>query len=162
MNINKLAKMFGVETYAEENKQLHSDFDNLSKTYEMTRDANTILAHDLIEKEDELEKIKADYEQYIEMEVERRILEWAVPENIKHRAFAEGRMSAYSEMGIWRLDAKERGNCLVRLSNDPDAEIVELIADDLVDVVPEGSERVLRADVLPDEIIIDDLIDVGA
>ncbi len=158
MNIKKLANMFGIDQ-AEENKQLHSDFENLARAHAVLQDANTILAHDLIAKEDELEKIKTDYEQYIEMEVERRILEWAVPENIQHRAFAEGRMSAYSELGIWNIEAHERGNCLVRLSNDPDAEIVELIADDLVDVKPDD-DNMTTPDL--DSIIIDDLVDIGA
>ena len=95
MIIKNLIKCFTGE-YADEINRLNGDFENLARAYETIQNANTILAHDLVAAEDELEKIKADHEQYVETEVERRILEWSVPDNIRHRAFAEGRMSAYS------------------------------------------------------------------
>lgn len=48
-----------------------------------------------------------------------------------HRAFAEGRMSAFSEMGIWNINAHTRGNILVR---DDDGEVYEMIRGKLHDV----------------------------
>ena len=41
-----------------------------------------------------------------------------------HRAFHEGRYAAYSEMGIWRLDALKDGN---RLVMDKDGNVFELL-----------------------------------
>ena len=160
MNKEKLASMFGIETYEKENRKLNGDIETLSGAYDLLKDANTILAHDVVKMEKELDRIKEDPEKYIEEEVERRVCEEIdkLPDRIRARAFAEGRMSAYSEMGIWRLEAIERGNNLVMLQN---GDIVELIAEDLVDVKDEGSERVLRSDLI-DEIIIDDLQDIGA
>lgn len=48
-----------------------------------------------------------------------------------HRAFAEGRMAAYSEMGIWNINTHTRGNILVR---DDDGEVYEMIRGKLYDV----------------------------
>lgn len=50
---------------------------------------------------------------------------------VEHRAFAKGRMSAYSEMGIWNINAHTRGNILVR---DDDGEVYEMIRGKLYDV----------------------------
>ncbi len=154
-----IIRLFNIKTYETDYEKLLEAFKALRHETDILKGANDVLARKVVELEDKVETLVQDPDKYIL----QKLSEYKTEHNnrIRNRAFAEGRMAAYSELGIWRLDALERGNCLVRISNADD-EIVELIADDLVDVVAEGHERVSRADVLNGEIPIDDLIDVGA
>lgn len=68
------------------------------------------------------------------------------------KGLSEGRMAAYSEMGIWRLDAIKDGN---RLVMDACGDVYELL--ELQDVKAEDTNMVTD-----DGIIIDDLTDIGA
>lgn len=154
-----IAGLIGVRSYEREYQGARLELEQLKHAYEITKKTNDILADKIVELEDRVEVLSITPEKYIWDHC--RAFEKAHTEDMEHRAFANGRAAAYGELGIWRLDALKRGNCLVRLSNADD-EIVELIADDLVDVVAEGHERVSRADVLKGEIPIDDLVDVGA
>lgn len=75
-------------------------------------------------------------------------------ETIEHRGISIGRMDAYSQMGIWNIQAHERGNNLVM---DDHGNIFELLQG-LVDVqeeteVPKDEDGVLA----DDEVTIDDL-----
>lgn len=54
-------------------------------------------------------------------------------ENLKHRAFAEGRAAAYAELGVWNIDAHECDDALVM---DRDGNIFELLT--LEDVLEEA------------------------
>lgn len=166
------AEILGIKSYEEKYEKTKKTLDNLQRAHETVQAANNILASQIIELEDTIEVLKEKPEEYIR----ERCHDFARThtEDMEHRAFANGRAAAYGELGIWRLDAMARGNCLVRLSNEDDAEIVELIADDLVDVYEEThSERVNRRVVLDTaqepkidpvagEIVIDDLTDIGA
>ena len=75
-------------------------------------------------------------------------------ENIIHREFARGRQCAYSELGIWNIDAHKRGNSLAILEN---GEVVEVICDDLVDVKADVGKMTIP----DDEIVIDDLVEIA-
>jgi len=67
----------------------------------------------------------------------------------RNRAYANGRMDAYAELGVRVLDAKAEGNT-VSVAIDDDARVT--------DVVEEIPDAALKA--LIDEIEIDDLVDV--
>ena len=163
MNIEKLAGMFGVKTYEEENKQLHSDFDTLAKAYDQVRGANNILAKQVVELEDREQKVKEREEQLIEIiagyEEAKNKCEYMIDnletllKRAESRGINTGRAAAYSELGIWNIEAHENGN---RLVIDACGDVYELLElqDVKADDVQEGE--------LTDEIIIDDLVDVGA
>ena len=151
-----ITKLFDIETYESEYAAVSKELALLKHEFDIYAGANDVLAHKVVDLEDRVEVLTQDPDKYVWQKLSEYKDEYT--DRIRNSAFAEGRMCAYSEMGIWRLDALERGNALVRL---PDGDIVELICDDLVDVY-EGSERVARSDVLDDEIIIDDLIEVSA
>ena len=154
-----ITKLFDIQTYESEYASVSKCVGTLKNETDILKGANDVLARKVVELEDKVETLVQDPDKYILQKLSEYKDEYK--DRIYNRGFNDGRMCGYSEVGIWNLDAHGRGNCLVRLSNDVDAEIVELIANDLVDVV-EGSERVSRADVLNGEIPIDDLIDVGA
>ena len=154
-----ITKLFDIQTYESEYASVSKCVGTLKNETDILKGANDVLARKVVDLEERIRVLKQVPDQYVEQILAEYKTEYS--DRIHNRAFAEGRMAAYSELGIWRLDALERGNCLVRLSNADD-EIVELIADDLVDVVAEGHERVSRADVLNGEIPIDDLTDIGA
>ena len=167
-----IAGLFGVRSYEHEYQNARHELEQLKHAYEITQKSNDILADKIVELEDRVELLSTTPEKYIWDHC--RAFEKTHTEDMEHRAFANGRAAAYGELGIWRLDAIARGNCLVRLSNEDDAEIVELITDDLVDVYEEThSERVSRRVVLETalepkidpvagEIVIDDLTEIGA
>lgn len=73
-----------------------------------------------------------------------------------NKAFAEGRAAAYSEMGIWRLDAIEHGNRLVMDRNGNVFELLELEDIECTDDI--DPERVSDKDIIG-EIDLDDLIE---
>ena len=112
------------------------------------------LAEQLIETEKELESIKKTPEQYIIEELEKKTaeIEQEYKDRMEHKWYGIGRQDAYREMGIWRLDALERGN---RLVMDACGNVYELL--ELQDVKPEDTGMVTD-----DGIIIDDLQDIGA
>ena len=167
-----IAGLLGVRSFEHEYQNARLELEQLKHAYEITKKTNDILADKIVELEDRVEVLSTTPEKYIWDHC--RAFERTHTEDMEHRAFANGRAAAYGELGIWRLDAIARGNCLVRLSNEDDAEIVELITDDLVDVYEEThSERVNRMvvldtaqeakiDAVAGEIVIDDLTDIGA
>ena len=166
MTKTKLLKLLGFNTYEEEYDRLVNEFENLKREYETVQAANNILACNVIDLEDEVELLATLPNKYAQVQIEklRKELDEDIRDKNKrayNRGFTHGRASMCSEYGIWRLDAQKRGNALVRLNNDFEhLDIVELIADDLVDVKEPPQEP--KIDVLKGEIIIDDLQDIGA
>ena len=167
-----VAGLLGVRSYEHEYHGARLELEQLKHAHEITKKTNDILADKIVELEDRVEVLSSNPEKYVWDRC--RAFEKAHTEDMEHRAFANGRAAAYGELGIWRLDAIARGNGLVRLSNEEDAEIVELITDDLVDVYEEThNERVNRRvvldtakepkiDAVAGEIVIDDLTEIGA
>ena len=142
-----VAEILGIKSYEDKYEKTKQTLENLQRAHETILAANDILARQIIDLEDKIEVLKANPEKY----VWERCRDFARThtEDMEHRAFANGRAAADGELGIWRLAAIARGNCLVRLSNEDDAEIVELITDDLVDVYEKThSEKVDRRVVL--------------
>lgn len=136
-----------------EYNKIEKDFETLSKSYDLLKDSNKILILQNIEMEDELDLLKEDPEQYIEKEVEKRLmeLEEELSEKIKHKFKNIGRANAYSEMGIWNIEAHKRGNVLVMLE---DGSVVELL-DGLEDVSPEEAETESKDGIKIDDIAED-------
>lgn len=167
-----ITKLFSIETYESEYAAVSKELASLKNEIDIKTGANDVLARKVVDLEDKVEVLTQDPDKYVWQKLTEYENEYE--SRIYNRGLNDGRMSAYSEMGIWNIDAHERGNVLVRLSNDDDAEIVELIADDLVDVYEEThSERVNRRvvldtaqepkiDAVAGEIVIDDLEDIGA
>ena len=146
-----IAKIFGIETYKLQNDRLAEDNNKLARMFEEEKAINKSLAADFVKMEDELRVLKADPEQYIEVEVEKRMMQYEKEHNceMNHKWYGIGRQDAYREMGIKAIEAKERGNSLRILEN---GEIVELITD-LEDVTANTKEETTT-----DAIEIEDLV----
>lgn len=142
-----ITKLFGIETYESEYAAVSKEIASLKNEIDIKTGANDVLARKVVELEDKVEVLTQDPDKYVCQKISEYEKEYE--SRIYNRGFNDGRMSGYSEVGIWNIDAHGRGNVLVRLSNDVDAEIVELITDDLVDVYEEThSEKVSRRVVL--------------
>lgn len=150
---NKLLDLFGAETYEAEYEELETKYNDLQeilskckKECESQKRINDSLAADFVRLEEDLKLLRTDPEQYIELEVERRMLafEKQHEDEMNHKWYGIGRMDAYAEMGIKVIEAHERGNDIV-IEN---GEVIEQI-----------SEEQLR-DLVGNEITIDDLVDV--
>ena len=157
----KIAELFGICTYEEENERLNGMVSSLADqaaAYKVK--AETLAAE--VEYYKNNEEVKELADKYIKMiqiyqdsatrceamieDMEDRL------KRMRNKGFAEGRQAAYSEMGIWRLDAIEAGN---RLVMDACGDVYELL--ELQDVKPDGEGKVED-----DGIIIEDLTDIGA
>lgn len=75
----------------------------------------------------------------------------------EHRGIATGRMDAYSQMGIWNIDAHKRGDVLVM---NREGEVFELMQG-LEDVEADEDDFVEAVTKDLDEIEIDDLVKEG-
>lgn len=150
-----IARLFGIKTYEKEYLDYKDYAGNVEAMLNIERKTSHNLAAQLIETEKELESMKKIPEQYIIEELEKRTAEikQEYKDRMEHKWYQIGRQDAYREMGIGNIEAHERGNILVQL---PNGDIVEQILG-LEDVKPSG-DGVLSYD----EIIIDDLVDVGA
>ena len=151
--MGKLTEFFGAEErrlYAR-NKELLARNEQLEKTLDIQKRANVEIANRCIAVEEELELLKTDTEQYIEVEVEKRMMAYEKEHNceMNHKWYCIGRQDAYHEMGIKAIEANKRGNSLRILEN---GEIVELIPD-LEDVTTNTKETTTA-----DEIEIEDLV----
>ena len=145
-----IAKLFGIETYKLQNDRLAEDNNKLARMFEEEKAINKSLAADFVKMGEELNLLKADPEQYIEVEVEKRMMQYEKEHNceMNHKWYCIGRQDAYAEMGIKAIEANKRGNSLRILEN---GEIVELITD-LEDVTANTKETTTA-----DEIEIGDL-----
>lgn len=163
MNKNKLAQMFGINTHEDDIQRMNIENDSLAtqvaKLKIQCEQLETELSFYKASDEDKVKILMANMDG-LEQTYKERIREYedAISkcekminsvDQIYHRGFAHGRQAVYSELGIWNIEAHERGNSLAILE---DGEIVELICDDLVDVKP--SEDISSLE----EIKIEDLI----
>ena len=160
MDKNKLKAMFGIETYRELATELQLENDSLvSQVAHYKVKCEDLEAELKIYKMSDEEKMKYLMEDTRELEelYKRRITEYealiqlashdvALAEEQldmlkkkEHSIFAEGRRTAFNEMGIRNIQAKKNGNEYVATWDD----------DDLIDIVE-----------LPAEIEIDDLVGV--
>ena len=163
MNKKKLAEMFGIDTHEEDIRRMNMENESLASQVAKLKIRCEQLGEELsFYKASDEDKVKALLENMdgLEATYKERIREYeeAVAEcekivdsvdQVYHRGFARGREAVYSELGIWNIEAHERGNNLAILE---DGEVVEVICDDLVDVKP--SEDISSLE----EIKIDDLI----
>lgn len=157
MNKKTIAAMFGVETYEDENNKLTSDLLTLQKSYELTREANIVLANRVIELEDKLEKMK-DVDVYIDEEVASRMEAYKKKcnDDLRHKWLAAGRMDAYNEMGIRALESRQAGTTMYYIKDT--GEVIEDITKDLEDVPVIDLGTVNIPVDAPDEIEIEDLV----
>lgn len=153
-----ISKLFGNEEdkrLYERNKELIDDNERLERSLEILREANRNIAEQCVELENKLELLKTDPDQYIETEVERRMMayEKAHECDMNHRWYGIGRQDAYREMGIWNIEAHKRDNVLVM---DKQGNIFELLPE-LEDVKASADEQTTS-----DEIEINDLLELKA
>lgn len=150
-----IARLFGIKTYEKEYLDYKDYADNVEAMLNIEKKTSHNLAAQLIETEKELESMKKAPEQYIVEELEERTaeIEQEYKDHMEHKWYQIGRQDAYREMGIWRLDALERGNCLVM---DMFGNVYELL-NDLEDVKAEDTGMITD-----DSIVIDDLTETGA
>ena len=71
-----IAKLFGIETYKLQNDRLAEDNNKLARMLEEEKAINKSLAADFVKMEKELKLLNADPEQYIEVEVEKRMMRY--------------------------------------------------------------------------------------
>ena len=171
MNKQTLANMFGIETHEEDVRRMNMENESLASQVARLQIRNDQLHEELafykLADEDKVKLIREDadqaYEIYVKLatKCDKMIEEM---EQIAHREFARGRQAAYSEMGIWRLDALDAGN---RLVMDKNGDVYELL-NDLEDVKPDDNDNVNTVstsefdkaveDYLGSEIELDDLV----
>lgn len=142
-------RLLNKEDFTKSFDELQKSYRRLAEQFEEQKKTTTILAEDLLQAEEERDLLKTDPEQYIEREVERRLLtlEEELKENMNHKWYCVGRQDAYAEMGIRVLDAKKRGD-QVEITLDEDGKI-----DGVTEVIND-------IDKYCNEIEIDDLVDV--
>ena len=143
MNKQKLAEMFGIDTHEKDIQLLNDEKLSLAEQvahYKVAlEDAERELSFYKLNDEEKVRYLMEDVNDIEEMYKERitecdHIIDLAkqeidMCEQRIHRAFGEGRASAYSEMGIWRLDAIAEGNCLVMDKNGDVYELLQNLED---------------------------------
>lgn len=170
MNKQTLANMFGIETHEEDVRRMNMENESLASQVARLQIRNDQLHEELafykLADEDKVKLIREDadqaYEIYVKLanKCDKMIEEM---EQIAHREFARGRQAAYSEMGIWRLDALDAGN---RLVMDACGNVYELLndledvkaSDDNVNTVSTQEFEKAVEDYLGSEIELDDLV----
>ena len=165
MNKQTLANMFGIETHEEDVRRMDMENKSLAQQVARLQVRNDQLHEELafykLSDENKIKVMSKDIEE-LEQTYKARIREYEELaarcdkiiddiEQIGHREFARGRQAAYSEMGIWRLDALDAGNHLVMDKNGGVYELLE----DLEDVKPDVDTVMTTS--LQDEIDISDL-----
>ena len=157
----KIAELFGICTYEEENERLNGMVSSLADQAAAYKVKAETLAEEVeyYKNNEEVKKLADKYIKMIQIYQEAAANCTAMIDDVNDKTkraynhgFSDGRMAAYSEMGIWRLDAIEAGN---RLVMDACGDVYELL--ELQDVKPDGEDMVDD-----DGIIIDDLTDIGA
>ena len=157
----KIAELLGICTYEEENEKLSGMVSSLADQAAAYKVKAQVLAEEVeyYKNNEEVKELADKYIRMFQIYQELAVRCEAAIEDVDDRlkrmynkGFAEGRQAAYSEMGIWRLDAIEAGN---RLVMDARGDVYELL--ELQDVKPEDTGKVED-----DGIIIDDLTEIGA
>ena len=158
---NWIAELLGICTYEEENERLNGMVSSLADQAAEYKVKAQVLAEEVeyYKNNEEAKELADRYIRMIQVYQNSAVRCECVIEDMEdklkrmyNKGFAEGRMAAYSEMGIWRLDALEAGN---RLVMDQKGDVYELL--ELQDVKPEDTGKVED-----DGIVIDDLVDIGA
>lgn len=126
-----IVKLFGIKTYEREYTEYKSMYEDLQKTHNISLAVIETYKKDL----EDLTLINEDPLEYIHKQIDDTVSAYEEcvndleemtkkQEQLEHRAFANGRQAAYSEMGIWRLNALKAGNCLVC---DEEGNVFELL-----------------------------------
>lgn len=157
----KIAELLGICTYEEENERLNGMVSSLADQAAAYKVKAETLAEEAeyYKNNEEVKELADKYIKMIQIYQDSATRCEAMIDDMESKlqrmyskGLSEGRMAAYSEMGIWRLDAIEAGN---RLVMDACGDVYELL--ELQDVKPDGEGKVED-----DGIIIDDLTDIGA
>lgn len=139
MDKNIFYKLLGKEEpgLLERNKELIKENEYLKKTLAIQQGANKGIADRCISLENKLELLEKDAEQYIEVEIERRMmqLEDQYKDQMNHKWYSLGRTDAYAEMGIRALNSRKAGTTMYYIKDT--GEVIEDITNGLEDVKPE-------------------------
>ena len=120
--------LYGKETDAElynRNKELIAHNERLERALDIQKRANKGIADRCISLENKLELLEKDAEQYIEIEIEKRLmqLEDEYKDKMNHRWYSLGRTDAYAEMGIRALESREAGTTMYYIKDT--GEVIE-------------------------------------
>lgn len=143
------------------NKDLLAHNERLEKALDIQKRANKSIADRCISLENKLELLEKDAEQYIEVEIEKRLmqLEDEYKDQMNHKWYSLGRTDAYAEMGIRALNSRKAGTTMYYIKDT--GEVIEDITNGLEDVpveVPVIDLGTVNIPVdSPDEIEIEDL-----
>lgn len=157
-----IVELFNIETYENENNRLAASMNELArenmdlkKSIQHEKAVSKAMADDFVNMEMELNLLKADHEQYIEMEVERRTLAYEKQHEdvMRHKWYSIGRTDAYAEMGIRALESRKAGTTMYYIKDT--GEVIEDITNCLEDVPVEFQKEFETA--LTDEIEMEDL-----
>ena len=155
-----IKKIIGMTKLEDEVYKKTKELTELQQRIEIISGANHQLALQVINLEDDLEKVKAEPEAYIEEQLSLRLIELEAEFEDKrnHRWYAQGRQDAYAEMGIRNIEAHEMGGFLAIM---PDGEAVPLLSlEDFNEIKAKQSEEIIDDSTgMAYAIIIDDLID---
>lgn len=161
MDKNIFYKLLGKEEpgLLERNKELIKENEYLKKTLAIQQGANKSIADRCISLENKLELLEKDAEQYIEVEVQRRLMELEnqYQDQMNHKWYSLGRTDAYAEMGIRALESRKAGTTMYYLKDT--GEVIEDITSGLEDVPVIDLGTVNIPVDSPDEIEIEDLQD---
>lgn len=156
MDKNIFYKLLGKEEpgLLERNKELIKENEYLKKTLAIQQGANKSIADRCISLENKLELLEKDAEQYIEVEIEKRLmqLEDEYKDQMNHRWYSLGRTDAYAEMGIRALNSRKAGTTMYYIKDT--GEVIEDITNCLEDVTAD-----VNTITTTDEIEIEDLQD---
>ena len=148
-------KLLGVEEDTElynRNKELIKRNEILERALDIQKRANKGIADRCISLENKLELLEKDAEQYIEIEIEKRLmqLEDEYKDKMNHRWYSLGRTDAYAEMGIRALESRKAGTTMYYIKDT--GEVIEDITNCLEDVTAD-----VNTITTTDEIEIEDL-----
>ena len=163
-----IIKLFRINTFIDEYDRYRDMYEEEAKCCDMLMDVANSYKNELEKAYEEIDRLKAlckDPLAQINKEVDEVVEQnekclkmyedlLTKQEQLEHSAFARGRASAYSEMGIRNIEAHERGNELLILD---DGEVVELITG-LEDVKTEEKNEFLDTG-SDEEIFIEDLVE---
>lgn len=161
MDKNIFNKLLGKDNEETElyrrNKDLLAHNERLEKALDIQKRANKGIADRCISLENKLELLEKDAEQYIEVEIERRLmrLEDEYKDQMNHKWYSLGRTDAYAEMGIRALESRKAGTTMYYIKDT--GEVIEDITNGLEDVPVEFTDS--KGNVIADEIEIEDLQD---
>ena len=137
------------------NKDLLAHNERLEKALDIQKRANKSIADRCINLENKLELLEKDAEQYIEVEVQRKLMELEdqYKDQMNHKWYSLGRTDAYAEMGIRALESRKAGTTMYYIKDT--GEVIEDITNGLEDVPVEFTDS--KGNVIADEIEIEDL-----